>query len=83
MEATWNYITNINQKNQEEMLHKDMERSQFMIYFGTRARLFKVTQFQDPDVKRMLSKLQNIERAALPKDELQEVMDGAPRSLGT
>ncbi|KAL4695085.1 hypothetical protein H8959_000180 [Pygathrix nigripes] len=77
MEATWNYVTNITRKNQEEMLHKDMERSQFMIYFGIRACLFKVAQFQDQDVKRMLRKLQNRQggpaqgRAA---GELEEVM---------
>lgn len=64
-------------------LHKDMERSQFMIYFGTRACLFKVAQFQNQDLNRMLRKLQNIDKAALPKDELREVMDGAPRPLGT
>lgn len=53
-----------------------------MLYFGTRARLFKNASFQDPTIKRMLSKLQNIDKAALPKDELREVMDGAPRSPG-
>ncbi|XP_012602958.1 angiotensin-converting enzyme-like protein Ace3 isoform X1 [Microcebus murinus] len=79
MEATWNYVTNITTKNQEEMLHKDVERSKFMVYFGTRARLFKIAQIEDPAVKRMLSKLQDIGKAALPKDELREVMDGAPR----
>lgn len=54
-------------------LHKDMERSQFMIYFGTRACLFKVAQFQNQDLNRMLRKLQNIDKVALPKDELWEV----------
>lgn len=53
-----------------------------MLYFGTRARLFKISRFQDSAVKRMLSKLQNIEKAALPQDELREVMDGAPTSPG-
>uniref|UniRef100_A0A8C3WTT6 Angiotensin-converting enzyme n=1 Tax=Catagonus wagneri TaxID=51154 RepID=A0A8C3WTT6_9CETA len=72
MEATWNYVTNITNKNREEMLLKDMERSQHTLYFGTRAHLFKIDDFQDPDVKRMLSKLQNVYKAALPKDELQE-----------
>uniref|UniRef100_H0XMC6 Angiotensin-converting enzyme n=1 Tax=Otolemur garnettii TaxID=30611 RepID=H0XMC6_OTOGA len=72
MEATWNYVTNITRKNQEEMLRKDVERSQFMVYFGTRARLFKTDQFQDQVVKRMLSKLQDIGKAALPQDELRE-----------
>ncbi|XP_039091839.1 angiotensin-converting enzyme-like protein Ace3 [Hyaena hyaena] len=72
MEATWNYVTNITKKNQEEMLHKDSERSKHMLYFGTRARLFKISRFQDPAVKRMLSKLQNIDKAALPQDKLRE-----------
>uniref|UniRef100_A0A8C9GPX8 Angiotensin-converting enzyme n=1 Tax=Piliocolobus tephrosceles TaxID=591936 RepID=A0A8C9GPX8_9PRIM len=72
METTRNYVTNITRKNQEEMLHKDMERSQFMIYFGIRACLFKVAQFQAQDVNRTLRKLQNIDKAALPKDELRE-----------
>jgi hypothetical protein len=49
-----------------------------MRYFGTRARLFKITQFQDPAVKRMLRKLRDIDKAALPEDELQEVIDRAP-----
>ncbi|VFV22246.1 angiotensin-converting enzyme-like [Lynx pardinus] len=70
MEATWNYVTNITKKNQEEMLHKDSERSQHMPYFGTWARQFKISRFQDPAMKRMLSKLQNIDKAALPQDEL-------------
>ncbi|XP_004749261.2 angiotensin-converting enzyme-like protein Ace3 isoform X1 [Mustela putorius furo] len=72
MEATWNYVTNITKKNREEMLHKDSERSRHMLYFGTRARLFKTSRFQDPAVKRMLSKLQTIDKAALPQDELRE-----------
>nr|XP_019588384.1 PREDICTED: angiotensin-converting enzyme-like [Rhinolophus sinicus] len=72
MEATWNYVTNITKKNQEEMLHKDEEKNKHTLYFGTRVRLFKNARFQDPAVKRMLSKLQNIEKAALPKDELRE-----------
>ena len=53
-----------------------------MPYFGTWARLFKISRFQDPAMKRMLSKLQNIDKAALPQDELREVMDGAPMSPG-
>ncbi|XP_048222837.1 angiotensin-converting enzyme-like protein Ace3 [Perognathus longimembris pacificus] len=72
MEASWNYVTNITKPNREEMLNKEVERSQFMLYFGTRARLFNINQFHDPVVKRMLSKLQDIDKAALPKDELLE-----------
>ncbi|XP_055435571.1 angiotensin-converting enzyme-like protein Ace3 [Bubalus kerabau] len=72
MVAAWNYVTNITKKNQEEMLYKDVEKSQHTLYFGTRARMFKIANFQDSDVKRMLSKLLNIDKAALPKEELRE-----------
>ncbi|XP_008269909.2 angiotensin-converting enzyme-like protein Ace3 isoform X1 [Oryctolagus cuniculus] len=72
MEAAWDYVTNITRENQEEMLRREVERSQFLTYFGTRARLFKTSQFQDPAVKRMLSKLKDIDKAALPKDKLWE-----------
>ncbi|KAM9046228.1 LOW QUALITY PROTEIN: angiotensin-converting enzyme-like protein Ace3 [Megaptera novaeangliae] len=72
MEATWNYATNITKKNREEMLDKDAERPQHTLYFGMRALLFKIASFQDPAVKRVLSELQNFDRAALPKDELRE-----------
>uniref|UniRef100_A0A4W2I3G6 Angiotensin-converting enzyme n=1 Tax=Bos indicus x Bos taurus TaxID=30522 RepID=A0A4W2I3G6_BOBOX len=63
MAAAWNYVTNITKKNQEEM---------HTLYFGTRARMFKIANFQDSDVKRMLSKLLNVDKAALPKEELRE-----------
>lgn len=53
-----------------------------MLYFGTRACLFKSTRSQDPTVMRMLSKLQNKGKAALP-DKLQEVLSGIPRPPGT
>uniref|UniRef100_A0A8B9XSP7 Angiotensin-converting enzyme n=1 Tax=Bos mutus grunniens TaxID=30521 RepID=A0A8B9XSP7_BOSMU len=46
--------------------------SQHTLYFGTRARMFKIANFQDSDVKRMLSKLLNVDKAALPKEELRE-----------
>ncbi|XP_059734555.1 angiotensin-converting enzyme-like protein Ace3 isoform X2 [Bos taurus] len=72
MAAAWNYVTNITKKNQEEMLYKDVEKSQHTLYFGTRARMFKIANFQDSDVKRMLSKLLNVDKAALPKEELRE-----------
>ncbi|XP_037350441.1 angiotensin-converting enzyme-like protein Ace3 [Talpa occidentalis] len=72
MEATWNYVTNITKKNREEMLLKDVKRSQHMLYFGSRARLFRMANIQSPTVKRMLSKLQHIDKAALPQDDLRE-----------
>lgn len=50
-----------------------------MLYFGIRARMFRIGHFLDPDVKRMLSKLQNIDKSALPMKDLLEVID---RALG-
>ncbi|XP_051015235.1 angiotensin-converting enzyme-like protein Ace3 [Acomys russatus] len=72
MEATWSYVTNITKKNRKNMLQKEVERSQLMLYFGTRARLFKKDHFQDPEVKRKLSKLQNVDKSALPTEDLRE-----------
>nr|XP_003472155.2 angiotensin-converting enzyme-like protein Ace3 [Cavia porcellus] len=72
VEATWNYVTNITKPNREQMLQKELERSYFMKHFGTQAHLFNITQIQDPTVKRMLSKLQDIGKAALPYDDLWE-----------
>uniref|UniRef100_A0A7N5KD44 Angiotensin-converting enzyme n=1 Tax=Ailuropoda melanoleuca TaxID=9646 RepID=A0A7N5KD44_AILME len=79
MDATWNYVTNITNKNREEMV---TQRGPSTFCTLAPARLFKTSRFQDPAVKRMLSKLQNIDKAALPQDELEEVMDGkAGRSV--
>lgn len=41
--------------------------------FGTRARRFDVTYFQNTTLKRMIHKIQDLERAALPEKELEEV----------
>lgn len=49
-----------------------------MLYFGIRARMFRIDHFLNPDVKRMLSKLQNIDKSALPTKDLLEVIDRAP-----
>ncbi|XP_031209746.1 angiotensin-converting enzyme-like protein Ace3 isoform X3 [Mastomys coucha] len=37
-----------------------------------RARMFRIDQFLNWDVKRMLSKLQNIDKSALPMEDLEE-----------
>lgn len=54
-----------------------------MLYFGSRARMFKTNYFHDPEVKRMLSKLQNVDKSALPTEDLREVIDRAPGRHGT
>lgn len=54
-----------------------------MLYFGTRARMFRIDHFQDLDVKRRLSKLRNIDKSALPVEDFQEVIDRGPGLQGT
>lgn len=41
--------------------------------YGQRAREYDTTDFQDVSVKRIIEKLSDIDRAALPKEELEEV----------
>lgn len=40
---------------------------------GLKARQFDSTDFKDPKIKRILKKLSDIERSALPEAELKEV----------
>lgn len=41
--------------------------------YGQRARQYDTTDFQDGSVKRVIQKLSDIERAALPTAQLEEV----------
>lgn len=41
--------------------------------YGLQARQYDTTDFQDGSVKRIIKKLSDIERAALPSAELEEV----------
>lgn len=41
--------------------------------YGQKARKYDTTDFQDASVKRIMKKLSDIERAALPTSELEEV----------
>lgn len=41
--------------------------------YGQRAREYDTTDFQDALVKRVIKKLSDIDRAALPSNELEEV----------
>ena len=43
------------------------------VKYGTWARKFDVTNFQNATMKRMIKKIQDLERAALPVKELEEV----------
>ncbi|KAJ6660556.1 hypothetical protein lerEdw1_017553 [Lerista edwardsae] len=71
-EASWSYNTDITETNKQIMLEKNLAMSNHTLQYGLQARQFDSTDFQDPKVKRILKKLSDIERAALPADELNE-----------
>lgn len=52
------------------------------VKYGTWARQFDVTNFQNTTMKRMIKKIQDLERAALPVKELQEVCGLRGRGSG-
>lgn len=54
-------------------LEKNLEMSAHTLMYGEKARIYDTTDFQDISVKRIIKKLSDIDRAALPKEELQEV----------
>ncbi|XP_019379146.1 PREDICTED: angiotensin-converting enzyme isoform X3 [Gavialis gangeticus] len=71
-EASWTYNTNITEHNKQIMLEKNLLMSNHTLQYGMKARQFDYSDFQDQSVKRILKKLSDIERAALPKNELEE-----------
>ncbi|XP_011602426.2 angiotensin-converting enzyme [Takifugu rubripes] len=71
-EASWKYNTDINDANKNAMLEKNLEMSAHTLRYGQRAREYDTTDFQDVSVKRIIEKLSDIDRAALPKEELEE-----------
>uniref|UniRef100_A0A669B7A7 Angiotensin-converting enzyme n=1 Tax=Oreochromis niloticus TaxID=8128 RepID=A0A669B7A7_ORENI len=71
-EASWKYNTDINEANKQAMLEKNLEMSAHTLKYGLQARQYDTTDFQDGSVKRIIKKLSDIERAALPSAELEE-----------
>ncbi|KAI1887172.1 hypothetical protein AGOR_G00203390 [Albula goreensis] len=71
-EASWAYNTDITEENKQIMLQKNLEMSNHTNTYGLEARKYDPTDFQDPEVKRILKKLSDIERAGLPEEELKE-----------
>ena len=49
--------------------------SKHTLKYGQIARGYDTTDFQDPSVKRIVKKLSDIESAALPPTELEQVGD--------
>lgn len=48
--------------------------SEHTLKYGKMAREYDTTDFQDASVKRIINKLSDIDRAALPTQELEEVL---------
>uniref|UniRef100_A0A671F1S6 Angiotensin-converting enzyme n=1 Tax=Rhinolophus ferrumequinum TaxID=59479 RepID=A0A671F1S6_RHIFE len=71
-EANWNYNTNITTEASKILLQKNIQMANHTLKYGTRARRFDVTYFQNTTMKRMIHKIQDLERAALPVEELEE-----------
>uniref|UniRef100_A0A8C5GLA4 Angiotensin-converting enzyme n=1 Tax=Gouania willdenowi TaxID=441366 RepID=A0A8C5GLA4_GOUWI len=69
-EASWKYNTDINEANKQ--LEKNLQMSAHTLKYGEKARAYDTTDFQDDSVKRIIKKLSDIERAALPSKELEE-----------
>ncbi|XP_041029546.1 angiotensin-converting enzyme isoform X1 [Carcharodon carcharias] len=71
-EASWTYNTNITDHNNKVMLDKSLKMNNHSLVYGKKARNFDSTDFQSPEIKRILKKLSDIERAALPEEEVKE-----------
>ncbi|KAF7239084.1 Angiotensin-converting enzyme [Varanus komodoensis] len=71
-EASWTYNINITDHNKQIMLEKNLEMANHTLHYGHQARKYDFTDFRDPSIKRILKKLSDIERAALPEQELKE-----------
>ena len=54
-------------------MEKNLQMANHTVKYGTWARKFDVTNFQNATMKRMIKKIQDLERAALPTKELEVV----------
>lgn len=51
--------------------------------YGTLAKKFDVTNFQNSSTQRIIRKVQNMDRAVLPPKELEEVCVHGEQGVGT
>jgi len=75
--ANWKYVTNINEENEKLKLGASLEFSKFTKEFTTNltATFNKDWRhFRDPDLLRKFKKVTVLGTAALPEDELKEVI---------
>ncbi|XP_075033464.1 angiotensin-converting enzyme [Mixophyes fleayi] len=71
-EASWSYNTNITDYNNQVMLEKNLAMSSHTLQYGRQARNFDYSDFQSPETQRLLKKLSDIDKAALPEEEQKE-----------
>ncbi|XP_069337702.1 angiotensin-converting enzyme isoform X3 [Eulemur rufifrons] len=71
-EANWNYNTNITTETSKILMQQNMQIANHTLKWGVRARQFDVNNFQNATTKRIIKKVQDLERAALPATELEE-----------
>ncbi|XP_012658395.1 angiotensin-converting enzyme isoform X2 [Otolemur garnettii] len=71
-EANWNYNTNITTEASQILLQKNLEIANHTLKWGIQARQFDVSTFQNTTTKRVIKKVQDLDRAALPAKELEE-----------
>uniref|UniRef100_A0A8C5Z8C3 Angiotensin-converting enzyme n=1 Tax=Marmota marmota marmota TaxID=9994 RepID=A0A8C5Z8C3_MARMA len=71
-EANWNYNTNITTENSKVLLQKNLLVANHTLKYGTWAKRFDVNNFQNASTKRIIKKVQDLDRAVLPMKELEE-----------
>lgn len=71
-EANWDYNTNITAEGSKRVLEKSTQMANHTVKYGIWARKFDVANIQNFTLKRMIKKIQDLERAALPFKELEE-----------
>lgn len=71
-EASWAYNTNITEHNNQVMLDKNLAMSSHTLQYGKQARNFDYSDFQNPELRRLLKKLSDIDKAALSEAEQKE-----------
>uniref|UniRef100_A0A8C6R1G7 Angiotensin-converting enzyme n=1 Tax=Nannospalax galili TaxID=1026970 RepID=A0A8C6R1G7_NANGA len=71
-EANWNYNTNITIAASKILLQKNKKVANHTLKYGIWAKQFDVSNFQNSTTKRIIKKVQNLDRAALTPSDLEE-----------
>uniref|UniRef100_A0A8C5KSE9 Angiotensin-converting enzyme n=1 Tax=Jaculus jaculus TaxID=51337 RepID=A0A8C5KSE9_JACJA len=71
-EANWDYSTNISSEASAILLEKNRELTRHTLKYGTWAKRFDVSNFQNATTKRIMKKIQILDRAVLSPSKLEE-----------